>query len=495
MNESPLLVENQGLAKRKVILLVIDSLMDESLKKAIKEDKAPALKFFLENGQYSNRLISSYPTMSVTIDSSLITGTYPDQHKIPGLVWFNEEDKRIITYGNGFFEVLKLGIPNFAQNGLYEYNNSHLSDEVTTIHEDLDKLGLKTASINTLVYRGNYSHTLKLPAVISKLGNVPKKMETCGPSMLSLGIFARQNQDNRHVVNRVGLNDAFAAAELQYLLETDKLPLFTIMYFPENDHPVHKKGPGEISGVEEADQHLQEILNTFPKWEDALDQTVWMIMGDSSQSAVIDDKKEASIDLRKVLRDYHVLDLGDSVTKEDEVVITANERMAYIYSVNEELALEKIAEELKKDPRIAWISWKAKGKVKVISHESDEQFEFTPGGPFKDDYQQDWSWAGNQDILDLTISNTNISYGDYPDGLSRLYGALFSHKGEFLIVDAKPGYEFIGESSPEHTGGGAHGSLHKVDTLSPMIVTGTNKSIENLRLVDIKEWILELFNE
>ncbi|WP_409254203.1 alkaline phosphatase family protein [Bacillus sp. SCS-153A] len=494
-NESPILVDNQQVSERRVILVIFDSLMDESLKKAIKENRAPALKFFMENGQYSNNLISSYPTMSVTIDSSLLTGTYPDKHKIPGLVWFDEKDEKIITYGNGFFEVLKLGIPNFAHNGLYAYNNSHLSHEVTTIHEDLDKLGMKTASINTLIYRGNYRHTLKSPAVISNLGDVPRKMDTCGPSILSLGIFARNNPDNRHVVNRIGLNDAFAAAELQYLLETERLPPFTIVYLPENDHPVHKKGPEELSGVEKADKHLQEILNSFPKWEDALEQTVWMIMGDSSQSAVMDDKKKASIDLRKILRDYHVLDLGASVTKKDDIVITANERMAYIYSLNEKVPLEELAEELKKDSRIAWISWKSKGKAKLISPDSDGHFEFTSGGPFKDAYQQEWSIEGNPDILDLTIKDTNISFGDYPDGLSRLYGALHSQKGEFLIVDAKPGYEFIGESSPEHTGGGAHGSMHKVDSLSPLIVSGTDKSTENLRLVDVKKWVLELLNE
>jgi hypothetical protein len=55
-----------------------------------------------------------------------------------------------------------------------------------------------------------------------------------------------------------------------------------------------------------------------------------------------------------------------------------------------------------------------------------------------------------------------------------------------------PGYEFIGESSPEHDGGGAHGSMHKDDSLSPMIVTGTNKRIDHLRIVDLKKWILDI---
>jgi hypothetical protein len=130
--------------------------------------------------------------------------------------------------------------------------------------------------------------------------------------------------------------------------------------------------------------------------------------------------------------------------------------------------------------------------IQVESGDQEGTFQFKPEGDFKDIYNQTWSIKGNSSILDLAIKNNQLEYGDYPDGLARLYGALHSQKGDFLIVDAKPGYEFIGESSPEHTGGGAHGSMHKNDSLTSIIVTGTNKSIDHLRIVDLKEWILDL---
>ena len=124
--------------------------MDEPLKKAIEENKAPALEFFLNHGRYHKNLVSSYPTMSVTIDSSLITGTYPDKHKIPGLVWYDEGEQRIINYGNGFFEMAKIGASQFADDALHQFNNVDLSPNVETIHEVLDKRGKQTASINSL---------------------------------------------------------------------------------------------------------------------------------------------------------------------------------------------------------------------------------------------------------------------------------------------------------------------------------------------------------
>jgi predicted AlkP superfamily pyrophosphatase or phosphodiesterase len=487
---SPIIMQTKDSSSpKKVILLVVDSLMDKPLKKAIREDKAPALKFFLNHGVYSKELVSSYPTMSVTIDSTLITGTQPDKHKIPGLVWFNEDEQRIISYGNGLTETLKYGIFEFAQNSLYQFNNEDLDSNVKTIHEELDN----TASINALIYRGNYKHTLKVPKILAKTTPLPDQYKTNGPKILSFGALLRIDPNNNHVVNRLGLNDAFAAQELKYLLTKDLLPEFTILYLPENDYSVHRKGPMTTKGIEKLDKHLQEVLNAYPKWENALDNIIWIIIGDSNQSVVKKNKKESLIDLRELLSNYNVLKLRDPIRNSDEVVITANERMAYVYKISHAFPKKDIVNKLQEDSRIAWIAWKEDEMVQVISKDHKGIFQFKPGGTYKDIYDQTWFIKGNSAILDIDIKdNKRIGYRNYPDGLSRLYGALHSHKGDFLIVDAKPGYEFIGESSPEHDGGGAHGSMHKDDSLSPMIVTGTNKRIDHLRIVDLKKWILDI---
>ncbi|MBM7587786.1 putative AlkP superfamily pyrophosphatase or phosphodiesterase [Bacillus pakistanensis] len=490
---NPIAIQTNNQTSPKVVLIVIDSLMDKPLKKAIQENKAPALAFFLNHGRYNKNLVSSYPTMSITIDSSLITGTYPDRHKIPGLVWYDEGEQRIINYGNGFFEMMKIGAPQFAEDTLYQFNNVDLSPNVETIHEVLDNRGKPTASINSIIHRGNYEHTLKMPKILSKTTKMPDQYNTLGPKVLSLGTFIRQDRKNPHLLNRLGLNDAFAAQELKYLLKKNILPEFSIIYLPVNDHVVHRKGPMTTEGIEELDKHLQEVLNAYPTWQNALDNMIWIIIGDSKQSFVKKNKKEALIDLRKALSNYKILSLGEPVRKKDELVITANERMAYVYKISNELSLKDIASKLQTDERIAWIAWKDKEMIQVRSGVQDGVLQFKPDGVFTDNYNQTWSIKGNSSILDLSIKNNNqIKYGDYPDVLARLYGAIHSQKGDFLIVDAKPGYEFIGESSPEHTGGGAHGSMHKTDSLTPIIVTGTNKSMDHLRIVDLKEWILDL---
>lgn len=68
--------------QKPVILLNIDSLMSEPLEVATQTGHAPALQFLMEKGSYIPNMVSSFPTMSVTIDSSLLTGTYADKHHV-----------------------------------------------------------------------------------------------------------------------------------------------------------------------------------------------------------------------------------------------------------------------------------------------------------------------------------------------------------------------------------------------------------------------------
>src|SRR5690625_1090665 len=126
---------------KPIILLNIDSLMAKPLEIAMQTGRAPALEFLTENGMYYPKVVSSFPTMSVTIDSSLLTGTYADQHQIPGLNWFNTKKKEMTNYGTGFFETYRTGMRKTVHNMLYQLNHQHLSHHVTTIFEELARKG------------------------------------------------------------------------------------------------------------------------------------------------------------------------------------------------------------------------------------------------------------------------------------------------------------------------------------------------------------------
>ncbi|MGE7835660.1 alkaline phosphatase family protein [Viridibacillus arvi] len=482
-----------NIKQKPVILITVDSLMSQSIQKAIQERKAPAFSFLIKNGQFYPEVISSYPTMSVTIDSTLLTGTYADQHKIPGLIWFKNDENRIISYGSGISEIWSLGVKNVVFDGIVNLNKKHLSKNVQTIHEELSMGNIQSASINGLLYRGSFPHQLNVPKLISAMGLLPNEIDINGPSLLSLGTLSQYDPNNdrqKFAWKSMGVNNQFTVNELKFLIKNNKMPAFTLAYLPDADKDLHKNGPEYIEPIEKADQYLQEILNSYPTWEEAINQVIWIVHGDSAQSKIIKDKNTSLIDLNDVLKNYT---FWERKKKNGEIAIAINERMAYINLIKENIEISKIIKTLKKDNRIGIIAWKEGETNYVISPQSDKNFTFSPKGPYKDLYNQSWNLDGDYSILNLEIDYQGlIKYGDYPDALARLNGALHSHEGQFIIVDAKPHFEFIEKHSHNHAGGGAHGSLHKIDSLVPLIIAGTHEKPEYNRLVDIKKWIINL---
>lgn len=477
--------------RKPVVLIVVDSLMTEPLQKAIKEGEVPAFSFLVKNGQLYPEFISSYPTMSVTIDSTLLTGTYANQHKIPGLIWFKKDEERMVSYGSGIGEIWDNGVKNVVADSVIHLNETHLSKEVLTIHEELANAEIQSASVNGLLYRGSFQQELNVPKLLSLADLLPKEIKVNGPMLLSLGGLSQYNPENdqyKYIWKRMGVNNEFTSHELTYLIEQRKLPSFTLAYLPDADASIHKKGPSDRSGIEKADQALQELFNSFGSWEEAVQEVTWIVLGDSGQSAVKEEKETALIDLNELLKGYTFLERGKESA---QLAIAVNERMAYIYLKDEEIPFSDVVESLKKDERIGFIAWSDEQTNHVISS-SDKELTFSPNGPYMDEYNQSWQLDGDLSTLDIKDEQGTLRYHTYPDALARLYGALHSQKGKVIIVDAKPSYEFIEKHSHDHAGGGAHGSLHRVDSVVPVIIAGDKEKPPSNRLVDVKEWVIGL---
>lgn len=394
--------------------------------------------------------------------------------------------------------MFELGIGQSVRDVFYNLNHVHLSKQHKTIHEKLSDKGVQTASINALLYRGSYPGYLKMPMPLSSLTGIERDLKTYRPEIFSYGFISKRTplKRNTSVWPRYGFNDQFSANELKHLISEDKLPPFSIVYFPDLDKSVHKNGRRDIKGIEKADKKLQQILNSYPSWDDAFADNIWIILGDNGQAWVDQNRNKAIIDLREQLGNYRVVRLRQGVMPDDEIVLAVNERMAYIYTLDpKRLPLDEIASILQRDDRIDVIAFKDGKTATVMSGVHDGKLYFRPEGDAVDPYGHSWFIDGNHDILDIDISDNNITYSDYPDALARLYASLASHKGDYLAVSAKPGYEFKGESSPTHVGGGSHGGLHKQDSSVAMIVCGTSSTPAYLRTIDIKDWVELLVND
>lgn len=485
---------------KKVILLLVDSLMPEILDDCRRHRTVPALNFLIERGGFWPDCVTVFPTMTASVDSSLVTGVYPDRHKVPGLVWYDPEKKEIVNYGNGIHCVWKLGIDKCTKHVIFNLNEEHLSKEVTTLFEDLADRGKTSASINTIIHRGRHKHRVKLPFLF-QLGTRNQPYEDIsGPEVLTLGAFVDTELKNKipsHLQGmnkKYGINDEYAIYGAKLLIESGNQPDFMLVYLPDNDHEVHRKNPAHAEdALIKVDHHIQDILNSFPSWEEAIEQCVFIVTSDHGQTRIGVSREEYNIDLDILLHSFRMLELGEQLDHHD-VVVCNNERSAFVYPLKQELEPQLIRK-LATESRIDLIAWKEEKGVRVKEGGSGRELFYSPGGELTDCYGASWSLNGDYTFLDLQIQQWFIEYGDYPDVLSRLYGALYSQDVPMIVVTARPRYEFKSRFYPKHNNGGSHGSLHKYDSAIPLIITGAKEPIKNPpRLVDLKSYILQLFD-
>ncbi|NGQ94091.1 alkaline phosphatase family protein [Brevibacillus sp. SYP-B805] len=482
---------------KKIILFLVDSMMPDVLEKCVAEKKAPALQFFLEHGELIPDCVTVFPTMTASVDCSLLSGVYPDQHKVPGLVWYDPKTKRIINYVNGFQPVYRIGIGQCASNVLFDLNERHFSRNVKTIHEELEEKGLVSGSINVIAHRGHKQHDAKIPFVLDAITGFQLKEKVSGPTILSLGtliqpdIFRPINWNWSHAfASSYGINDSYAIDVLIEVIRSGKQPDFTLVYLPDNDHKVHQTPELAVEHLADVDKQLVRFLDSFASWEQAVERNVIMLISDHGQT-VIGQEPEANIPLDEMLFPFRVHRLGADITPDWDVVVCNNERMSYLYPLSAEL-LPKVVEAVSGDSRIDLVAWKEGEWAVVRAGGSDRTFRYCKGGPLRDAYGTQWSVQGDEGVLDLRIDGHTVTYQAYPDGMARLYGALFSQDIPVIVVNAAPGYEFLSECSPTHQGGGSHGSLHQRDSMIPLLIVGSAQRFPRpARLIDVKSFILQ----
>jgi predicted AlkP superfamily pyrophosphatase or phosphodiesterase len=486
---------------KKVIMVIIDSMTGSLVDSSIRKGTVPALQFLIDNGQYYKEVVAPFPTMSVTIESSIVTGEMPDKHEIPGLSWYNPLEDRIVNYGTSSMYWLKSGVSEGVKDALYHLNNTHLSKNVTTIFEELDQRNLSSGAVNTLVYRGNQKHYMSLPGWLGGMEGMPDSMEIKGPNVLAFGSFAtpeiiKKDNFKDGVFSRFGLNDQYTMEVTQALIKQGDQPDFLMAFMPEFDEKAHDNSIHYRKGFEEVDQYLQGVLNAFDSWEEALDQNIFIIVGDHGQDNMVEGDENVAIDLDQMYADYHIPDVSGPVSH-GEIAFGVNQRMTYVYDVHHQGLLPQLAERARSDQRVAVAAWWDGEWVNVIDPDHQGMLRFKPDGGWSDRYDQTWSIEGDRDILDLKMDNEKhrVSYTDYPDGLNQLYSALHSHDVPSLILAANPGYVFQSEGIPTHPGGADHGGFHRNDSLAVMVIAGTDQKPKFLRMVDLKDYVLKLLTE
>jgi predicted AlkP superfamily pyrophosphatase or phosphodiesterase len=321
------------MAPKPVVLVVIDGLTPAMFEAA----DTPALRFLAEHGDY-RRATSTFPSLTPVCLSSIATGSHPDVHEIPHLVWWHRGERRIVEYGSSFAAVRAAGIARSLRDTVIDLNAKHLSRRAETVYEALEDAGLTTAAINITCYRGRHRHLPTIPGVPAVYG--PKRF-----------FFYSLYESDRTgaplaVRNRaLGSIDAYAAAVGRWLVTRDGFHLL-VYYLPDYDFASHAAGPDSAhEALARSDAAIAALMDAAGGPDAFLERYAVIVCSDHGQSRVEHTAR---------------LDVGDDL-------VTASNRAAMVYTAEP----RRIAELLDPEPSAGIVLFSEDGRV-VARRDGDE---------------------------------------------------------------------------------------------------------------------------
>lgn len=480
---------------KKVLYIVVDALATRVVEPALNAGRLPNTTKLIDMGVMRPECIAIFPSITPAATCALATGCYPREHGIAGAYWYDPDRDEVAYFGTDIWAILNEGVDHFLMDFQRELNVSRL--QVPTIFEHVEGQGqLHAAVINLLWFRAAVEHEVSWP-LLFKLAPVRTVDTMLGPHLMFMGDFVNsrlpsgeQIQVRGGMLRRYGFHDETTADYLLQLAEAGSLPDFTLAYFPNNDFDSHEKGPSNaVDDLEEFDKHLGRFFEIHGGLAQTLEQFAILITGDHSQSD-LPSAKEAAVNLDEILEDFQVTKAGHAWQTSDDIMVCPNMRAAQIYFreaswKNRSKVIEKLLSCEDVD-QVIWcnsndgLNGNKHAEFHVLTADRGE-LHFSPArladSMGNDDYSAGWEWSGNLAAVDASVDNQqHLTFGDYPNAFERIATAFFRQIGN-LWVTARLGREFClpGTTCNER---GSHGSLHALDSTSPLIAAGLPPSLE-----------------
>jgi predicted AlkP superfamily pyrophosphatase or phosphodiesterase len=412
---------------KKLVLIVIDGLTPAAFERAVEGDRAPALRFLASEGRYT-RGVSTFPSLTPVCLSSIATGAHPDVHRIPHLVWWNREERRLVEYGSSFGAIRAAGTRRSLEDAIFNMSERHLGRDAVTVFEALEDAGLTTAAVNFTCYRGRTRHLPTVPGV-GRQAFGPKRffffnLFESDATGAPLAVFGRG----------AGSIDAYAGAVGRWLVTRDGFD-FLVFYLPDYDFASHAAGPESADeALARSDAAVGALLEAAGGPDEFLDRYAVVLCSDHGQTRV---------DRAVRLEDAYA-DAG--------VIVTASNRAGMIYrtaSTREDP--RTLAQRLDENAGIEATLF-LEGE-EAVARLAGEELRFAPDGAA-------WLTRGDQALL------------PQPDALARAWAALHNPNAGELIVSAAAGVEFADLAGRTHLGGGSHGALAAPDSEVPLLTVG-----------------------
>ena len=495
---------------KPVLLVIIDALASRVVNVAMNDGRLPTLARLARHGRTASECWSMFPSITPAATCTLHTGVYPQRHGVAGAYWYDHKTDRVAYYGDDVWAILQHGHGRFFHEFQVTLNYEHL--RAPTIYELAQGQGLRTACLNSMWFRGGTPHEVHLPWLFKLLPGVESKKSLNGPDILCLADFVSTDPDGgKHpltapggATRRFGFHDETTAEYLVGLAERGRLPDATVAYFPNNDYESHERGPmNAIDVLQFVDQSLYRLFEARGGFDAFLEETAILITGDHSQSDTLEDDDERSIDFDQVLSDFSLVAAGTEWGEGEQVMACPNMRAAEIYIRDGADARERVIRALLAEPRIDQALWAepSSGRAEsfhVATHDRG-RLVFQPGAgrseTGRDAFGGQWSWDGDLAAVDGDLNEGELRFGDYPNAFERIAGAFFDEAGQILLT-ARLGHEFVLPGTTSHPGG-SHGSLHRIDSTSPLITAGLPDDVvipDPARTVDVVPLMLQSLN-
>jgi hypothetical protein len=512
----------------KLVLCVIDAMAPEMLVRAAESGAAPVLAELLERGSYVPDCVSAFPSVTPVCAASIVTGTAQDEHLIPGMNWYSRSESRYVEYGSSLRAAQRFGIGRQLTDTVYNMNRAHLSQATPTVFETLDDASVRTAGTTYLMYRGRHRHEPQRDTPLARaLAGTLARHPVMGPKELFYAdIFASRKTGCRSTLGMPGVRDRHSACVSEYMVEHDLFD-FLLLSLPDNDWHSHKRGPeSQLTSIAAADVQLARVMEASGGVSKFLDEHAMIVMADHSQALVTD-----TIDLQRELADLGVAQpeggllaglagalvgiglrgraasesqapereddgndessaaarAADASQAEPRIAVCPSQRAAMVYALNlgerDAMRASVVARttSIEGVDLIAWLERDAHDEpiAAVLRGPNRGELRFAPGGELFDARAKPWRLDGDLATIGAGVGPGNVlASPEYPDALGRVWSALMCPTSGEVLLSAAPGYDFVDWGGAAHVGGGSHGSLHRSDSLAPLLTCGIEPSSE-----------------
>jgi hypothetical protein len=474
--------------------VIIDAWHPGMVQRELRLGHLPALQTLLRHGQLASECASIFPSVTPACLTSLATGHAPDQHGITGVLWYHRLMDRHVHYWPCPQSLYWRTLDRVIQDFFLRLNGEHLSTNIETIFEILEAHGIDCASINFPVSRASTQHPAEIPWLMRRLGKLPKELMLPGPRHMRHGDLIRHGAKPKHFFGRYGFSDHQGAVYTAELIRQRERPKFMLTYLNENDLRSHAVGPENTGwSLRKVDQELGLMMDAYGSWERAAQEARWILVGDHSQSNTYPGRAGHAINVFKAFPYHKVTPLrtGGLQRLDHDFAVSPNDRMCYFHFNEARPAIrDQVLEIISEWPAVDQIFWVEGDTFFGWRVETGESLRFRRGGSLSDPYGDDWSVDGSLGTVGATQLGNRIVYRDYPNALARVAQALSAPDGGTMVMTAKLGYEF---TSGFPMGRGNHGSLHREDSLVPLLTTGIAPGALNPRITDIVPMILKAF--